>query len=62
MHPLASVLFGAVLAGLVYGLSFLPSASLAVEDEAEEAAILQSGMDVEAGAPEMDASEAESTR
>ena len=36
MHSLASVLFGAALVGSVYGLSFLPSASLAENDDAEE--------------------------
>ena len=34
MHSILSLLSGAVLAGLVYGLSFLPTATLARDEEA----------------------------
>ena len=34
MHSILSILSGAVLAGLVYGLSFLPTATLAQDEEA----------------------------
>jgi hypothetical protein len=37
MHSILSLLSGAVLAVLVYGLSFFPSATLAQIEEAEEA-------------------------
>jgi hypothetical protein len=37
MHSMLSLLFGAVLVGLVYGLSFFPSATLNDGDEADEA-------------------------
>jgi len=36
MHAVLSVLFGTVLVGLVYGLSFFPSATLGQNEEAEE--------------------------
>lgn len=38
MHSLLSLLFGITLAGLVYGLSLLPSASLGQAEETEELA------------------------
>ena len=34
MHSILSLLSGAVLAGLVYGLSYLPTATLARDEEA----------------------------
>ena len=37
MHSILSLLSGAVLAVLVYGLSFFPSATLAQIEEVEEA-------------------------
>jgi len=36
MHSLLSLLFSCFLAGLVYGLSLLPSTSLGQREEAEE--------------------------
>jgi hypothetical protein len=45
MHSLLSMLFGAALVGLVYGLSFLPSTSLAQSDETEEAATQEKAKD-----------------
>ena len=39
MHSLLSLLFGFSLAGLIYGLSLLPSASLGQMEETEELAI-----------------------
>ncbi len=33
MHSILSLLSGAVLAGLVYGLSFVPTATLAQDEE-----------------------------
>ena len=38
MHSLLSLLFSLVLTALVYGLSFLPSASLSEPEETEESA------------------------
>ena len=38
MHSLLSLLFGITLAGLVYGLSLLPSTSLGQTEETEELA------------------------
>ena len=36
MHSVLSVLFSCILAGLVYGLSLLPSTSLGQTEETEE--------------------------
>ena len=36
MHSLLSLIFSCILAGLVYGLSLLPSASLSQAEETEE--------------------------
>jgi Tfp pilus assembly protein FimT len=38
MHSVLSILFGFTLAGLVYGLSLLPTASLSQAEETEELA------------------------
>jgi hypothetical protein len=38
MHSLLALLFGITLAGLVYGLSLLPSTSLGQTEETEELA------------------------
>jgi hypothetical protein len=48
MYSLLSVLTGAVLIGLVYGLSFLPTARLAQPDEDVEVAVDEDETAVEA--------------
>ena len=50
MHSVLSVLFGAILVVLVYGLSFFPSATLTFSEEPEEGTIRtdQSGPNSEA--------------